>query len=422
MNNRHRVRLLCLLVAVLLIWTGVIVAGKIFLFQKDDSRRVKIVLRFDDYSSVSDTAVESSLIGLLRKHNVPCTFAVIPAVTGGDYHNPAPIDSIPLTATKAAILRTGIESGLIEVAQHGLTHQTVAERSQKTISEFAGVPLDSQRRRIIEGKRILEQQLGRKIEVFVPPWEHYDESTLVAVADAGFKIFSAAKKGVTLSTDRLTYLPSSFALAGLQKAVNEASRIPDTTSIIVAVVHAYDFVDSLPNNGQMTMGRLDSTMGLLCQSERIRYLTMSQAATVLSNLDGARVRAYARYIKSSVHQLLPNPLESLFPIRVYVGADYATRLFIWGWVWIILTGLSVLAVTLISALIIISFIPPVSRAVRFTVNSLVSCLLITVLWVIADHGAIYSFGLVASLVLLGLTIGSFLGLRVVFVTAKERPR
>lgn len=76
------------------------------------------------------------------------------------------------------------------IAQHGYQHvyctQVQGLICRRPLSEFAGLPLDEQMEKISRGKRILAQE-GLDTDIFMAPGHSYDETTLDALRECGFK-------------------------------------------------------------------------------------------------------------------------------------------------------------------------------------------------------------------------------------------
>ncbi|MBT4511717.1 MAG: hypothetical protein HOC20_05870 [Chloroflexi bacterium] len=87
--------------------------------QQLEERQVNVVFRFDDYSATSSTEMELKIIDAFRNNETPITFGVIPFICAGDPHDPIPTGTVPLTARKGSILKTGVEDGILDVALHG---------------------------------------------------------------------------------------------------------------------------------------------------------------------------------------------------------------------------------------------------------------------------------------------------------------
>lgn len=76
------------------------------------------------------------------------------------------------------------------IAQHGTYHEYVTEDSGllgiNPFSEFAGLTLDEQKKKIEYGKNRLEEH-GIKTDIFMAPGHSYDENTLTALKELGFR-------------------------------------------------------------------------------------------------------------------------------------------------------------------------------------------------------------------------------------------
>ena len=76
------------------------------------------------------------------------------------------------------------------IAQHGTHHEYVTEDSGllgiNPFSEFAGLSFDEQKKKIEYGKKILEEH-GLNTDIFMAPGHSYDENTLIALKELGFR-------------------------------------------------------------------------------------------------------------------------------------------------------------------------------------------------------------------------------------------
>ena len=118
-----------------------------------EGKKINLVFRLDDYSTRSSTDMELRIIDVFRKNKISITFGVIPFIISGDEHDPSPQDIIPLTSTKGDILKTGIKDGILEIALHGYSHQTI---NTEKYTEFSGIEYESQVKKIYKGKEFLE--------------------------------------------------------------------------------------------------------------------------------------------------------------------------------------------------------------------------------------------------------------------------
>lgn len=122
---------------------------------------------------------------LMLAEGVPCNYAVVPAYLSRR------------TADWLIGLRRE-NPGMIEINQHGFLHEQVI-RGRHCYSEFGGGrPFEDQRRAIAEGRELLIRLFGEHLgaEVFTPPSNRFDESTLRAMVELGFTILSGLVKTV----------------------------------------------------------------------------------------------------------------------------------------------------------------------------------------------------------------------------------
>ncbi|HEC21797.1 MAG TPA: DUF2334 domain-containing protein [Chloroflexi bacterium] len=103
---------------------------------------------------------------------------------------------------EAAVLREGVESGLVEIANHGLTHCVLKghafrpawrHSNRKAHREFwEHVPLTVQEEHIRRSQEILQETFGVEVITFVPPGNVFTEGTLSIAARYGLKVLSCA--------------------------------------------------------------------------------------------------------------------------------------------------------------------------------------------------------------------------------------
>ena len=102
------------------------------------------------------------------------------------------------------------------VAMHGYQH--VYGTSEGGIfplnhfSEFAGVPLEEQRRKIASGKQILESH-GIHTGIFMAPGHSYDKNTLRALKENGFTEMTDGFGNAPYRLREMTFYPISFLLS-----------------------------------------------------------------------------------------------------------------------------------------------------------------------------------------------------------------
>jgi len=221
---------------------------------------IKIVFRLDDPSAKSCTEIESKLIAAFRQYAMRCTFGVVPFACAGNYLDPAPQELLPLPPERVKMLRQAMEDGVIEIAQHGYSHQTNVLREKKESglhSEFYGLSYEEQFERIKLGKQFLEEQFRIPITTFIPPFNSYDSNIIKVLDDLHFHHFSAYR-GMPVNTDSLLRLvPATCELKNLiqldlEGIINRARKIPDAAPAIIILFHEFDFKEVNSQRGVTT--------------------------------------------------------------------------------------------------------------------------------------------------------------------------
>lgn len=196
------------------------------------------IVRFDDYSAISNTALERKLFEAVAEADQKIVVSVVPFIAGMEWEPRGPIPLLPLPAAKTALLKQFICH--VEVALHGYCHQAVSRTSG--LSEFGdAISIGQQLARLSDAKHWLEDQLGTGVETFVPPWNTYGTTTLEAVRQAGFKVLSA-EAGFGPFAPGLSYVPVTCSIDQLAGAAELAQK--DQGSLACALLHEYDFRES----------------------------------------------------------------------------------------------------------------------------------------------------------------------------------
>ena len=216
------------------------------------SPQVTIVFRYDDYSSRSATELEEKIIAAFKQCQVCCTFSIIPFVKAVNYLDVSPQAGIPLTPAKAEMARQAMAAGVLDVAQHGYSHQRQSY-ARSWYTAYEGLDYDSQLDKIDKGKVFLEKILDTKITTFVPPYNSYDANTLKVLEKLNFHCLSASLRGPTAPSTSLKFLPETCTLAQLRDVIRDARKIADYAPIICVMFHQYDFIgiDDTPEAGRI---------------------------------------------------------------------------------------------------------------------------------------------------------------------------
>ncbi len=294
--------------------------------QPIDNKRVNIVFRYDDYSATSPTDMELRIIDSFGKHEASITFGVIPFRCVRDAHDPSPQDIVPLTSIKANILKNGFKDGILDIALHGYSHQTI---SAKQMTEFSGLAYNAQVERLAKGKNFLEGIINAPVTTFVPPWNKYDLNTLRALEELGFSTLSAGMDGVATENSNLIFLPATCHLSRLRDAVKAARTSSDTQPVIVVLFHAYDFKEIDEKRGSITYQEFSDLLNWLKSQDDVCLLSISQAAKVINNLSASRFLLNKR--NRALSRLLPSSLrdeESITIYQEYRGYPVSPKIFL----------------------------------------------------------------------------------------------
>ncbi len=282
-----------------------------------DEKQIIVVFRYDDYSIGSNSEAELKIIETFGKYDFPYTFAVIPYRGNymiGESNNNDPPKIAPLNQEKADILLAALETGLLEVAQHGFNHQRIKN------GEFSGLDFNVQLERIAKGKQLLENVLNTKVETFVPPWNAYDDNTVKALEDLGFKTLSANRGGTAKLSNSLKFLPFTCELHEFREAITDARKATETRPVIVVMFHQYDFIEDNKLKGTITYQGFDDLVGWLSSQKDIKALTLGETAK-LGDI------SLTRYLSSKsnyyLFSLIPSFLQKYCnaPNGVYLSSE-----------------------------------------------------------------------------------------------------
>lgn len=283
-----------------------------------------VVFRMDDYSAISDTGLELSILELFQEKKIGVTFGVVPFVCVGNDKDPSPQDFIPLPHEKGGLLKKYISSGFLDIALHGYRHQT---NNSKEPSEFAGLDYETQIKRLTEGKQFLEEMTGNQVECFVPPWNNYDENTLRALEESRFKILSAGWKGAVAKNLKLRFLPATCGLGNIREAIDSVKHSPDLQPVIVVLFHAYDFFETKDSRGIMSIQGFSDLLDWLISRRDLQLISIRQANNIIDDLTSHRFlvlehwRCFERFLPRMFHETKPVFLyhETVVFKRILIG-------------------------------------------------------------------------------------------------------
>jgi peptidoglycan/xylan/chitin deacetylase (PgdA/CDA1 family) len=216
---------------------------------------INALLRYDDYSAISDTALERQVLEAVAGAGLRIVISVIPFVADLEWKLRGPIGLRPLPPDKVELLKEFVPQKA-EVALHGYAHQALGRISGMT--EFGGrVAAGQQLARLRDGKAYLEDQLGDRVKAFVPPWNDYGIATVAAIREAGFDVLSGdAAHGPV--EEGMAYIPCTCALPRLGPALKAAAT--DAKAFVCVLLHEYDFEESRSPAARISLRSLEEAL------------------------------------------------------------------------------------------------------------------------------------------------------------------
>ncbi|MDD4052111.1 MAG: DUF2334 domain-containing protein [candidate division Zixibacteria bacterium] len=169
--------------------------------------QARFIIRWDDISPFQDAERFHRLTDLFVQYHIPVVLGVIPdnqdqSIRFGSADEKTFVDKLK-----------ELEKAGWEIAMHGYRHIKQTEDggipALNRASEFAGRRYEDQAADLRQGKKLLDDY-GFDPVTFIAPWHSYDQSTLRALVDCGFKAFSDGWSLYPKMTDGLLQLPVIF--------------------------------------------------------------------------------------------------------------------------------------------------------------------------------------------------------------------
>ena len=242
--------------------------------------QIKVVFRFDDFR-LNNYGFNEKLLAVFAKNNIPLNLAVIPYVCEG---NPILADTSHMNHLKRCI-----KNKTIDIQLHGWNHA-----SNSTNTEFQGLPIAQQYKKIAQGKHLLDSLLQIDINTFIPPFNTYDSVTLKVLDSLKFTAISANRVGVT-SSHKIKYIPGTTqAFSDLPEICKENK---DNDAIIVIIFHPYNFSGNKPSQDveTLTFNKLDSLLNCL-NINKYKCYTFSEIINIETDLGAKRVMENESYL------------------------------------------------------------------------------------------------------------------------------
>lgn len=318
-----------------------------------------IILRNDDPCALSDPARERRLLSLLERYGVAHVAAVTPRVVD-DPHDDRPNTYHPLHRNQAmtALIRDCQRKGLLEVAQHGQTHQTNRFRPNRDYdrdspesfpgiagpwlpfspahpegySEFNGLPAAEQRRKIVEGKRYLERLLAVKLETFIFPWNSYSRESLRLVREAGFRYVLVDEECEADVRGLVVLAACVWGVEDFTEAV-EMAMTQDAPTLLHLSFHSWMFSET-------DFVELERLLARLTKHEDVTFITPAQLPQVPYRVPLiVGLRKITRYLAHGVGEHITVPDEPDDAFYVLSVRHYVRRLLPLGTAYVIFKAL-----------------------------------------------------------------------------------
>lgn len=105
-------------------------------------------------------------------------------------------------------------------------------------SEFARLEYNNQFKRINKAKKSIDSLLNINVNIFIPPFDSYDDNTLKVLDSLKFGIISASMDGSS-SSDKISYIP--FTINDLNELPKIVKKYQYDNLTIVVLMHPYSF-------------------------------------------------------------------------------------------------------------------------------------------------------------------------------------
>ncbi len=188
-------------------------------------RPAQYLLRIDDLSPTVSTERWSAIRELTRQFGLRPLLATIPDNQDEELDSSEPDDRFWVEMHE-------MEMEGATIALHGYQHQC-SNRARSLLplhrmSEFAGYPLDEQRRRIRAGLDLLRRK-GLSPRLFVAPKHSFDRTTLRALREEGLPFLSDGFARIPFTRDGVTWIPQQlWGPAGRSKGLWTICIHPDS--------------------------------------------------------------------------------------------------------------------------------------------------------------------------------------------------
>lgn len=246
---------------------------------------INVVFRLDDPTLQSDS-VSMRAVKLFNEKQVPLSIAMVACDKQEQPILPTTADSLYISE---------LQDSNIELTLHGFNHQDINQQG-----EFGGLSYSEAQRRIQLAKEVLKNDALQDIITFIPPFNAFNDSTLVAMKDNGQFILSADMHS-NIYRDGIQYYPETLGHLMQQKGMWQAAEdaifgCKQKDAICVVMFHAYDLPD------EASWQRLEKLLDA-CKADKNVELH-----TFRSLYESGNLSSQYRYAANQMHSLLQKHL------------------------------------------------------------------------------------------------------------------
>ena len=170
---------------------------------------INVVFRLDDPTLQSDS-VSMRALKLFNEKQVPLSIAMVACDKQEQPILPTTADSLYMSE---------LQDRNIELTLHGFNHQDINQQG-----EFGGLSYAEAQRRVRIGLDILKSAVSQDIVTFIPPFNAFNDSTLVAMKDNGQFILSADMFS-NIYRDGIQYYPETLGHLSSRKVCGKLLRM-----------------------------------------------------------------------------------------------------------------------------------------------------------------------------------------------------
>lgn len=259
---------------------------KYIIHTQDVFGKKTVIFELDDVQVGWLESTSIDLIGIHLKEKVPVVVGVIP-----NYLNNKSYPSYLPANVKDAYNNY---SGLVEISQHGWTHNSSEQMGNQTYGQ--------QEATILNGKSILES-LGIEPDSFTPPYGSADNNTIQILEDNGYKnllLYSwdpALRSSLDLNTNLMvlnswTYLLDGSASSPTHGQVKSPSQLmkdidASPNNVVCVLYHIQDFAPGSANS----IDQLGTTLEALKSSGKYQFMTADEFHDALTGTYAQRQAA-----------------------------------------------------------------------------------------------------------------------------------